>query len=591
MNESQFLLVLAGAGSGKTRVLVYRAAYFILNKNINPHKILLLTFTNKAANEMKERIYKLIGNDPPLASTYHSFCVKFLRIEGQIIGILPNFIIYDDSDQKSLIKEIIDDLDLPEESYQMGLIQNQLGDLKNQMLTPLQYAEIVQGDFQETLFKIYNLYEKKLKEIGALDFDDLLIKTYNILKENPEVLGKWQNKFSHILVDEWQDTNKIQYQLTKLLVGKNNSLTAVGDASQSIYSWRGADFRNINNLISNYPDIKIVNLEQNYRSTKNILLAANAVIMHNKTHPILSLWTEKSEGDKINIYGARNGMDEASFIVSEIKLLLDLGFKFNDFAILYRTNAQSRVIEEALLHSGIPYVLVGGVRFYERAEIKDILSYLRVLVNPKDSVSLKRIQKLGVKRFEKFKKLQENLEIAKYTTLGLFDLVIKETDYLSKYKRETEENFQKLENIKEFRSVAIEFPKIYEFLENVALVEAEPLFAKASKEQGKEDNVTLMTLHAAKGLEFPVVFMVGMEEGIFPHSRSLMEASEIEEERRLAYVGITRAKELLYMTYAERRLYFGQNISNPVSRFVIDIPEKLLKSNANYVRQKRWEFD
>lgn len=390
-------------------------------------------------------------------------------------------------------------------------------------------------------------------------------------------------KLTHILVDEWQDTNKIQYELTKLLVGKNENLTAVGDASQSIYSWRGADYRNINHLIRDYPNIKVINLEQNYRSTQNILNAANSVIKKNTSHPILSLWTEKGEGAKIKIYRARSELEEADFIVNEIDNLVIKGVELHDIAILYRTNAQSRVLEEALLHAGIPYTLVGGVRFYDRKEIKDVLSYLRLLLNPKDRVSRKRIEKLGSKRLEKFEDFAKDIgDITKLTTLDLLDSILQKTDYLTKYKIESEENLARLENIKELRSVATEFPQIEEFLENVALVEAEPNFAKASLgKQDEKNKITLMTLHAAKGLEFAVVFIVGMEEGLFPHSRSLFDINQLEEERRLAYVGITRAKEHLYLTYASRRLYFGQRASNPPSRFIIDIPENLLEGVEN----------
>lgn len=592
------LLVLAGAGSGKTKVLTHRVAWFLSQKKINPENALLLTFTNKAASEMKDRISLLCGSVPPFSGTFHSFCVKLLRFDGEKIGIPKNFLIYDAEDQKETVKEILQKLNLPTEAYNPGSILSAISDAKNQMIGPEEYAEIAKGDWGEAVTKVYTSYAQTLKEIGALDFDDLLIKAVVLLKEAPQVREKWQKRLTHIFVDEWQDTNKIQYALTRLLVGDNKNLTVVGDASQSIYSWRGADFRNINNLIKNYPDIKIVNLEQNYRSTQNILTAANLVISKNTSHPILKLWTEKLSGEKIRMYTARNGFDEADFITEEIKNLGKKEFGFKDIAVLYRTNAQSRVLEEALLHEGIPYTLVGGVKFYTRREVKDIISFLRYLVNPKDLVSRQRIEKIGKRRLEKLKELrtQESENLESYTTLDLLDRVVKETNYLDLFQKESEENLQRLENIKELRSVATEFPQIYEFLENVALVEAvQDSKGKIQATQEKEfkDAVTLMTLHAAKGLEFPVVFMVGLEEGLFPHSRSLFDTYQLEEERRLAYVGITRAKEVLYLTYAGSRLYFGEKLSNPPSRFLTDIPEDLIENmgGESFKIEEEFEFD
>ena len=561
------LLVLAGAGSGKTKVLTHRVAYFIEHGLIKPENALLLTFTNKAANEMKERIAKILNSKfqiLPTAGTFHSFCAKVLRIDGRHIGIPVNFIIYDEQDQKDAVKQILESFDISTDQYNPASILNGISEAKNQMLTPEEYKDFVRGEWQEVVAKVYPEYEKMLKEIGALDFDDLLIKTVKLFKEVPDILEKWQRTITHIFVDEWQDTNKIQYTLTKLLVGKRKNITAVGDASQSIYSWRGADYKNINYLIHDYPGIKIINLEQNYRSTQNILDAANLVISKNTSHPILKLWTEKKAGAKIKLYAARNGFDEADFVVDEI----NRSKAFSDFAVLYRTNAQSRVLEEAFLHTGIPYMLVGGVRFYDRKEIKDVISYIKYLVNPKDSVSKKRIEKIGIRRFEKLKEMPS---IDGMTTLDILDAVIQKTDYLALFQKESEENLARLENLKELRSVATEFPDINDFLENVALVEAGP------RKQTK-NAVTLMTLHAAKGLEFPTIFIVGMEEGLFPHSRSLMDVNQLEEERRLAYVGITRAKEVVYLTYASSRLYFGERISNPPSRFITDIPEDLLEN-------------
>jgi DNA helicase-2/ATP-dependent DNA helicase PcrA len=570
------LLVLAGAGSGKTKVLTHRVAYYISQGLISPENALLLTFTNKAATEMRERIAKILDSRfqiLPTAGTFHSFCAKVLRIDGKFIGIPVNFIIYDEQDQKDAVKQILEKLNISVDQYNPSSILNGISEAKNQMLTPEEYKNFVRGEWQEIVAKVYGEYENMLKEIGALDFDDLLIKTVKLFKEIPEVLTKWQKTLTHIFVDEWQDTNKIQYSLTRQLVGKGNNITAVGDASQSIYSWRGADFRNINNLVHDYPDIKVINLEQNYRSTQNILDAANNVISKNTGHPILKLWTEKTAGAKIKLYSANNGFAEADFVVDEIKSLTTQSTnrpinQYSDIAVLYRTNAQSRVLEEALLHGGIPYTLVGGIRFYDRKEVKDVISYIKFLVNPKDSVSKKRIEKIGLRRFER---LQEIASIEGLTTLDILDAVIQKTDYLALFQKESEENEARLENLKELRSVATEFPKINDFLENVALVEAGP------RHQTK-NAVTLMTLHAAKGLEFPIVFIVGMEEGLFPHSRSLMDSNQLEEERRLAYVGITRAKEILYLTYASSRLYFGEKLSNPPSRFIMDIPESLIEN-------------
>ncbi len=579
------LLVLAGAGSGKTKVLTHRVAYFIQQNLIKPENALLLTFTNKAASEMKARIASLLEENStlPLAGTFHSFCAKVLRIDGQHIGIPNNFVIYDSQDQKDLVKQILENLNLSTDQYNPASILNGIGDAKNQMLSPAEYSEFAKSEWQEVVTKVYTAYEKNLKENGALDFDDLMIKTVKLFKEVPEVLAKWQRQLTCIFVDEWQDTNKIQYSLARLLVGNRKTITAVGDASQSIYSWRGADYRNINYLSRDYPDLKIINLEQNYRSTQNILEAANLVISKNTSHPILKLWTEKKAGAKIKLYAASNGFAEGDFVVDEIKSLtrkIEDEIKYSDIAVLYRTNAQSRVMEEALLHAGIPYTLIGGTKFYDRKEIKDVVAYVRYLINPKDSVSKKRIEKIGVRRFEKIETFRnENPDLSGLPTLEILDIVMQKTDYLTLFAKESEENIARLENIKELRSVATEFPDINEFLENIALVEAQTDSDRhLSNGKSQSNQVTLMTLHAAKGLEFPVVFIVGMEEGMFPHSRSLMDTEQIEEERRLAYVGITRAKEILYLSYANSRLYFGERLSNPPSRFISDIPENLIEN-------------
>ena len=559
------LLVLAGAGSGKTKVLTHRVAYLIEQDKVNAENCLLLTFTNKAAKEMKARMGDInLG----FAGTFHGFCAKVLKTDGMAIGIDRNFLIYDDSDQKDLVKEIINNLGI-KDSIKPASILYSISEAKNQMLTPIQFAEISTGDLGEITARVYLRYEKRLSEINALDFDDLLLKTVKLF-EVPEVLAKWQTKILQIFVDEWQDTNKIQYKLIRLLDGNRGVITAVGDASQSVYSWRGADYRNINYLIKDYSNIKIINLEQNYRSTQNILDAANSVISKNSGHPILKLWTEKTEGEKITLYSASNGFDEAEYVIQNVKKLSN----YKDIAILYRTNAQSRVLEEALMHASIPYTLVGGVRFYDRKEIKDILSYLRLLFNKKDSVSEKRAFSLGKRRYDKF--MMININVEEYTTIEILDLIIRETEYLNKFKEDDTEDYQRLENIKELRSVALEFPVLSDFLENVSLVEASSSKGGVTL-TSEAGSVTLMTLHAAKGLEFPIVFIVGMEEGLFPHSRALWEKEQMEEERRLCYVGITRAKEVLYLTYASKRMIYGETSSNAPSRFIADIPENLLE--------------
>ncbi len=571
------LLVLAGAGSGKTRVLTHRAAWLISEKKVPASSILLLTFTNKAAREMRERIEALTSENPFFAGTFHSFCVRLLRIDGEAIGITKNFVIYDTNDQKDAVRDIMEKLNISTEHYNPNAILGMINEAKNQMITPTQFGEFVRGEMQEKAFLVYTEYEKFLTNSHALDFDDLLIKSVQLLSQKKELRDKWQKRLRYVFVDEWQDTNKVQYQLTKLLVGDEGNITAVGDASQSIYSWRGADYKNINYIKDDYKNLKVINLEQNYRSTSNILDAANAVISKNTSHPILDLWTENSGGERIKLYKAETGLLESSFIAQKIQSIVRTGYTYNDIAILYRTNAQSRVIEEALLHSGIPYVLVGGTRFYDRTEVKDVLSYLRLLTNKDDRVSAMRVEKIGKKRQEKFEAYRAATDIDTKTTLELLDAVLKETAYIEKYARISEDNQTRLDNIKELRSVASEFPALPDFLENVALVEAQEE-ARGQSSTG----VTLMTLHAAKGLEFPVVFLVGLEEGLFPHSRALWDTAQLEEERRLAYVGITRAKEVLYLTYADRRIYFGQRTSNPPSRFLMDIPQKLLDLSENF---------
>lgn len=578
------VLILAGAGSGKTRVLTYRVAYLIGEKHVPPEHILMLTFTNKAANEMKERIKKLLHTSAtPFAGTFHALCVRILRADGKHIGIPDDFVIYDEQDQLDAIKDIMKRLDISSKNFNPGAVLHTISEAKNEMISPLEYPQYARGFFQETVATIYIEYQKALATNHALDFDDLLTCAVELFVKRKDIAGIYQEKYRYVLVDEYQDTNKVQYVLSKLLSARYRNICVVGDASQSIYRWRGADFRNIVNFKKDFPNTREFHLEQNYRSTQIILDAAYGVISKNTTHPILKLWTDNHGGDRILLYEARNEHDEATFIVQTI---LQANRPFNDFAILYRTNAQSRVLEEACLHAGIPYILVGGTRFYERREIKDVLAYLRLIANPKDMVSYRRVEKLGIRRLEKFLKIK----MVPITTLEILDHVLDVTKYLELYDANVEEEAYRLENIKELRSVATEFPVLKEFLETVALVETqEKRGPKTKTPHYTQGSVTLMTLHAAKGLEFPVVFMIGMEEGLFPHARSLMEREEIEEERRLCYVGITRAKELLYLTYANRRLFFGTRTQNMISRFIADIPTHVLESHVSLESGRSWQ--
>lgn len=554
------LLILAGAGSGKTRVLTQRVAYLI-SQGVAPEEIILLTFTNKASEEMLRRI----SGTKPTGGTFHSFCARLLRKSD------PNFVIFDEADQIDTIKQAMAAVGVDAKVVKPSSVLHTISQAKNELIGPAEYANYARGDFQKMVVRVYMAYQQLLKKYKALDFDDLLVEAVKMLREEPELPWKY------VLVDEYQDTNKAQYEITKLLSKKYRNLTVVGDASQAIYSWRGADYRNLQLLKQDFPDLTIINLEQNYRSTQTILDAANKVISKNKNHPILKLWTDKSGGAKISVFEAESESEEAAYIISQLK------GDYSDYAVLYRTNAQSRVFEEAFLHAGIPYVLVGGTRFYERKEIKDVVCYLRLVMNPEDDVARKRAEKIGKNRLAK-------LTATGSKTIEILDSVLKSTGYLELYNPEDEEDITRLENIKELRSVAMEFPKLPEFLENIALTERE-----ANKRRSSGSAVTLMTLHAAKGLEFKNVFLVGMEEGLFPHSRALMDSEQMEEERRLAYVGMTRAMDKLYLTYARRRLYFGTRNSNAVSRFLADIPEELLDANQEIKKTKKlsssWGFD
>jgi DNA helicase-2/ATP-dependent DNA helicase PcrA len=583
------LLLLAGAGSGKTRVLTHRVAYFIQQKIAKPSEILLLTFTNKAAEEMKQRTTKLlssIDNKPAstfFAGTFHSFCCRVLRVDGHLIGIPSTFVIYDTNDQENLIKNVLHELDLTTKEFKPSSVLYYIEAAKNSFQTPKEVMAQSHGFWQDYAGKIYSRYQQKMFEFHALDFNDLLFKTAELFLEHPEVLAKYQDIYKFIMVDEYQDTNQIQYLLTKLLAEKYKQITVVGDASQAIYGWRGADYRNLVSFTADFKNTKVVNLEENYRSTQIILDAANAVISKNNSHPVLKLFTQKKSSDKIKIFEAESEVSEADFVAQKIKFIND-NFKIplRNIAVLYRMNAQSRVLEESFLRSSIPYVLLGGTRFYERAEIKDILSMLRFASNPADHISEERIEKAIGKRkkavlFEHIK----NMELENLTSLQILESLVVNSGYLDKFDAKDEEDQKRIENIKELKSVATAYPQLSAFLENISLVQQEYSIQEKHKKKEKRDGVKLMTFHSAKGLEFEVVFLVGFEEGILPHSRCLVNESEIEEERRLCYVGITRAKDYLYISYANKRLFFGKSSLNEPSRFLADIPSDLVEFEEN----------
>ena len=586
-------LVLSGPGSGKTRVITHRIAYLIEELKVPTSNILAVTFTNKAASEMKARIRKLTPMVPLWMGTFHSICAKILRESGGYLDISPSFTIFDDSDSLRLIKDVMKELNISTKNFPPRSVKNAIESAKNELVGPTEYRGLARGYFQEIVSKIYIKYQADLHRSQALDFDDLIFQTVVLFQNYTKVLDKYQDRWEYILVDEYQDTNKSQYLFTKLLAEKKRNLFVVGDASQAIYGWRGADFKNILNFSKDFKEGKVFNLEQNYRSTKKILSAANSIISKNQSHPILNLWTENSEGMPLVLYEAKDETEESEFIIRTINKLINSnqGFNLKSFAILYRTNAQSRVLEESLLRSGLPYTLIGGTRFYERKEIKDVISYLRLLENPKDLISFRRVvnvpprgigpttlkdpTNVKVKNFwvliETLKNKSTSLE-----TINIIDIVLAETKYFEYLDDGTKEGTARAENVKELRSVAIEFPKLGDFLENIVLVEREYMPKDSGKIDAERETVTLMTFHAAKGLEFPVVFMVGMEEGLFPHSRSLTDSNELEEERRLCYVGITRAKQQIYFTYTQKRLYFGTKTEGYISRFILDIPEELI---------------
>jgi len=616
------LLILAGAGSGKTKVLTVRIAH-LLAQGVNPYEILAITFTNKAAKEMKSRVEGLVGDvaNRIWLSTFHSFCAKFLRFElDNFLGYNSNFTIYDTSDSQAVIKAALKALNLDDKYYPVGAMIAAISDAKNKLLFASDFRKQARDFYQQKVADVYEYYERELRKNNALDFDDLLLVAVKLLQSNEAVLDKYSKRFRYVMIDEYQDTNHAQYLLAKLLASHWKNIAVVGDADQSIYAWRGADIQNILDFEKDYPNCTSIKLEQNYRSTKIILDAANAVIENNEGRPKKNLWTDKTEGAKIQHFTAQSEHEEAAFIGDTIAKKHDIhGVPYGDMAILYRTNAQSRVLEEALIKRALPYIMVGGTKFYDRKEIKDVLAYLRVLYNPFDDLSLLRIinvpkRSIGATTVAKLQdyarangtslfmtltqlhlvdsikgKTKEKLEefgiliftlvaeMEDRTVLDILESILDRTGYLAQLEESTDPQDQaRAENIGELLSVAKDFQDtnpsgtVEDFLEQVALVNDVDSFEQ------EESKVTLMTLHAAKGLEFPIVFLGGLEEGLFPHSRTLMNPEEVEEERRLAYVGITRAEKELYISNATTRTVFGRTSSYLPSRFIDEIPEELV---------------
>lgn len=618
------LLITAGAGSGKTKVLTCRIAH-LLELGVAPYRILAITFTNKAAKEMKERVTNLVGAqaDSIWLSTFHSFCAKLLRFEVDgFHGYTRNFTIYDSSDQLVLVKDCLKKLNLDDKQFTPRSVLGTISSAKNVLMDAKAFAAKASDFYEQKVADVYALYQEKLRENNAVDFDDLLFLAVRLLQENEEVREKYQSRFQYILVDEYQDTNHAQYALTKILAARWRNICVVGDADQSIYAWRGADIRNIIDFTRDYPDAASIKLEQNYRSTKTILHAANAVIDNNESRPKKTLWTENPTGNKIIHYQAQTEHDEADYIAGVIYNRHEISHEpYGDMAILFRTNAQSRVLEEKLMRYAIPYTMVGGTKFYDRKEIKDVLAYLRLLYNPEDSLSLTRIinvpkrnigattmehvaayaEAQGISLFEALsstdeipvtKRAKASLEnfaamifdllndIEGKDVLSLIETVIKQTGYGDMLDKEAEHDPQgesRKENVGEFLSVAKDYMdsnpegNLQDFLENVALVSDVDDF------ESSDSKVTLMTLHAAKGLEFPVVFLTGLDEGLFPHSRTLMDPAQVEEERRLAYVGITRAERQLYVTNAVTRTMYGRISAYMPSRFLAEIPSQFME--------------
>ena len=621
------LLIIAGAGAGKTKTLTSKIAYLIDEKEVSPYSILAITFTNKAAKEMKDRLYNLIGSDAKklTVSTFHSFGLKLLRENYDYLGYDKNFVIMDSDDSLTVVKKIIKELGYDPKIYNPRAIRNKISSCKNEMTSPEMYEKYAVSDYEKIVNEIYKKYEKKLKKNNSVDFDDLLLLPIKLFKKYPDVLEKYQNIYKYILIDEYQDTNEAQYILTKLLSEKNRLITCVGDDSQSIYSFRGANYKNILNFEKDYKDAKTILLEQNYRSTSTILDAANQVIKNNKMKKDKKLWTARGIGEKIKYYRAYNEKDEAQYVIRKIKELINKNVDYKDIAVLYRTNAQSRVIEEEMLKENLPYRVVGSFYFYSRKEIKDLIAYLRLIHNSKDNVSLLRVintpkRGIGLKTIDtltqkadqegisiyeaissgkelEFKKIIERLkEVANDLTLTeLIDKVLDASGLRQELESENSlESEIRLENLEEFKSITKTFEEreglvsLEEFLLEISLV--------SDVEEYKDDpnRISLMTVHSVKGLEYNHVFVIGLEEGIFPHMNSLMENHEVEEERRLMYVAITRAKDDLYLVNARRRTLFGKEQINPVSRFLNEIDKSLLETNVqeeNNKEEKKIEVD
>jgi DNA helicase II / ATP-dependent DNA helicase PcrA len=610
------LLIQAGAGSGKTKTLTHRIAYLVATNRATPYNILAVTFTNKAAKEMRERVAKLLGHSAeersfmPYMGTFHSICVRLLRQDGESIGLTRSFVIFDEQDRQTAIKQASKQLNVDEKAFPAKVISSLISSAKNELIDPSAYLSTASGPAQRVAAEVFPVYERILKQAGALDFDDLIMRTVTLLASNAEIRQKWRTQFKYVMIDEYQDTNAAQYNLVKLLVGEHNNIAVVGDDWQSIYSWRGADFRNILKFEKDYPNTTIIKLEQNYRSTKRILEAAHDVITKNMKRSDKKLWTDGGHGLPVQIIPVNSERGEGEAVVRRIRAGIDSGLRrYNHHAVLYRTNAQSRSLEEAFVHYGIPYRIVGGVRFYDRKEIKDILAYLRLLFQPQDSISFERIvnvptRGIGSKSVQNFlswqrqsdlplqtalekvdicpgltprakKSLLELADVLRSTRLvmeeapvtALLDSLLRRIDYMAYLDDGTVQGQSRQDNVRELQSVAEQYNDLglAGFLEEVALVSDLDSF------DNDNNAVTLMTLHAAKGLEFPVVFMAGMEETIFPHSRALYDQSEMEEERRLCYVGMTRAREELHMIYASARLLYGGVQHNPPSRFLSEI--------------------